>query len=154
MASWQFTVVLIPTSWAEENNYNSSKLCSEQLYCTECVWKGSPINSELQHILSSVLPPSQSWHEKLLTWGNEDEHDIQVRFRSESVDSIRIRLDLRHQLNEMFIKVVKAAHALNCAFFFPEFESIVDANEFQLKSATLKSCAARFVSRNQIRIRP
>ena len=149
MATWQFSVVLIPASWAEENSYSSSALYDEEGYDTECAWKGRQPESEFKAVLGDILPPSKSWHEALLTWGNEKEHDIQVWFENETIDGIHIRLDLNQNLNEIIVKVVKLAKTLNCALFFPEFKSVTEANEFQLKDAIKKSNAAKFVCNPQ-----
>jgi len=39
MATWQFSIVLIPKSWAVENQYDSSLLYDEEGYDTEIAWK-------------------------------------------------------------------------------------------------------------------
>ncbi len=149
MATWQFSVVLIPASWAEENSYSSSALYDDEGYDTECAWKGRQPESGFKAVLGDILPPSKSWHEELLTWGNEKEHDIQVWFENETIDGIQIRLDLNQTLNEMIVKVVKSAKALDCALFFPELKSVAEANEFELKGAIKNSNAAKFVRNPQ-----
>ncbi len=149
MATWQFSVVLIPTSWAEENSYSSSALYDEEGYDTECAWKDRQPESGFKAMLGEILPPAKSWHEELLTWGNEKEHDIQVCFENEKINSIHIRLDLNQNLNEIIVKVVKAAKNLNCSLFFPEFKLIAKANEFELKNAIKLSNAEKFVRNPQ-----
>lgn len=149
MAIWQFAVVFIPASWAEENGYNSSLLYGEEGYDTECAWKEKQPTLEFQDVLSKILPPSKSWHNDLLTWGDTKQHDIQVWYEYERVSGIHIRLDLRQNPNNSIVKVVRAAKMLDCKLFFPEFRVIVEANEFELKSAMRKSNAARFVTNPQ-----
>ena len=146
MATWQFSVVLIPISWVEENSYSSSALYDEDGYDTACAWKNRQPCSEFKAVLGEILPPSKSWHEELLAWGNDEEHDIQVWVENEVIDGIHIRLDLNQNLNELIIKVVKAAKTLNCALFFPELSSVVEANEFELNKAVKKSNAAKFIT--------
>ena len=146
MATWQFSVVFIPASWAKENSYNSSLLYDEDGYDTTCAWKEKQPDSSFRDVLSQILPTSESWHDDLLTWGDTKEHDIQVWYEDKVIDGINIRIDLNQNLNEIIIKVVKAAKALDCALFFPEFKEIVEANEFELKKALKKSNAAKFVS--------
>ena len=149
MATWQFSVVLIPASWAEEHSYSSSTLYDDDGYDTECAWEGRQPETGFKELLGEILPPSKSWHADLLAWGNEKEHDIQVWVENEIIDGIHIRLDLNQNLNEIIIKVVNAAKSLNCALFFPEFRSVVQANEFELKNAINKSNAAKFVNNPQ-----
>jgi hypothetical protein len=149
MATWQFSVVLIPTPWAEEHSYSSSALYSDEGYDTECAWKDRQPDSGFKTLLGKILPPSRSWHDELLTWGNEKEHDIQVWVENQTIDGIHIRLDLNQNLNDISIKVVKAAKSLNCALFFPEFRLVVEANVFELKNTIGKSNAAKYVRNKQ-----
>ncbi|WP_281556005.1 hypothetical protein [Thalassomonas sp. RHCl1] len=146
MATWQFSIVFIPASWAEENSYSSLSLYDEEgYYDTECAWKDRQPESRFKAVLGEILPSSKPWHEELLIWGNEKEHDIQVWYENETIDGIHIRLDLNQNLNEIINKVVKAAQTLNCALFFPEFKTVTEANVFEIKSTINKSHAAKFV---------
>jgi len=146
MATWQFSVVFIPASWAEENSYRTSLLYDEDGYNTECAWKERQPDSSFRDVLTEILPVSESWHKDLLTWGDTKQHDIQVWYEEKVIDGIHIRIDLNQDLNVIIIKVIKSAKALDCVLFFPEFKEIVEANEFQLKNALRKSNAAKFVS--------
>ncbi|EPR5147930.1 hypothetical protein ACU6FY_004579 [Vibrio alginolyticus] len=146
MAIWQFSVVLIPASWAEENSYSSSSLYDDEGYDTAYLWKDRQPVSDLTVVFDEIPPPSKSWDRELLVWGNEKEHDIQVWYDGEAVESIHIRLDLNHELCEIINKVIKAAIALDCVLFFPEFKSVVMASESELKHAIKKSNAAKFMS--------
>ena len=147
MATWQFSVVLIPKSWAEENKYSSSSLYDDDgYYDTEVAWKGNQPNIDFKSILSTLLPPAKSWSKELLYWGNEDEHDIQVGYEGKLIEGIHIRLDLNQKLNSILVKLVKVANELNCILFFPELKTVTEANEFELKNALQNSRAANFVS--------
>ena len=146
MAIWQFNIEFIPRKWAEENNYNASLLYSEEGYDTEIAWlNNQPIN-DFQSILSNIFPPSKSWHENLLCWGNEKEHDIQVWFENNEIDSFQFRMDLNQKLNSLISKVINTAKELDCVFFYPEHEIITIANEFELKKALNNSGAAKFIN--------
>ncbi|WP_028762910.1 hypothetical protein [Shewanella colwelliana] len=145
MATWQFSVVLIPTSWVKGNSYNSSLLYDEDGYDAEIAWKDRQPESGFKSFLDDILSPSESWDDDLLIWGNEKGNDIQVWFENDEIDGIHIRLDLNQNLNDIIDKIVNAAQSLSCSFFFPEFKSIVDANEFEIKKAIRESNAAKFV---------
>ncbi len=149
MAIWQFTVVFIPTSWAEDNSCNSSLLYAEEGYDAERAWKRRQPMSGFQDVLTKILPSSKSWHDDLLTWGDTKEHDIQVWYEDEIIDGIHIRLDLNRSLDVIVVNVIEAAKDLDCALFFPEFKAIVEANEFELRNAIKKSNAAKFVNNPQ-----
>jgi len=145
MATWQFSVVLIPRSWAIENNYSSTLLVTEEGYDTEIAWKENQPNPEFMDILSKMLPPAKSWGNDLLCWGNEEENDIQVWFENKTIEGIHIRLDLNQNLNNIIANLVQTAKNLDCALFFPELKAVKEANEFELKRALKASRAAQFV---------
>jgi len=147
MATWQFSVVLIPDSWAKENCYNSSKLYDEDgYYDTEYAWKNKQLMSGFESVLSEILPPGKSWHKDQLVWGNEKEHDIQVWPENGIIDGVHIRLDLHQNLSEIITKVVKVALKFDCALFVPEAKLIIEANEEELNCAISKSSASKFVA--------
>lgn len=81
MAIWQFSIVLIPTSWAKENSYHTSAFFNEEGYDTQYAWKDRQPDSRFKAAVDEILSPSKSWHEDLLIWGNVEEHDIQVVVR-------------------------------------------------------------------------
>ena len=146
MATWQFSVVLIPESWAQENKYCPSSLFDEDgYYDTDAVWKENQPNPEFINLLSNLLPPAKSWSKEMLCWGNEEEHDIQVGYEGKFIESIHIRLDLNQKLNSILVKLVKVSKELNCVLFFPELKTITEANEFELRMALQDSRAIKFV---------
>ena len=145
MAIWQFSIELIPKSWAVNHQHDASLFYGTEGYDTEIAWKNSQTNPKFKEVLSKVLPPAVSWHEDLLCWGNELEHDIQVWYENNTMTGISIRLDLNQNLNNIIVKVVTAAMELDCDFFFPEFKLITDANEFELQKLVRKSKAAQYV---------
>ena len=146
MATWQFSVVLIPKSWAEENKYCSSSLYDEDgYYDTEAAWKENQPNTNFITVLSTLLPPAKSWSKEMLSWGNEEEHDIKVGYEGELIEGIHIRLDLNQKLNSILVKLVKVANELSCVLFFPELKTVTKANEFELNNALQNSRAAKFV---------
>lgn len=145
MATWQFSVNLIPRSWAIENKYSSSLLYTEEGYDTEEAWKENQPKPEFINILSTILPLAESWSKDLLYWGNEEGHDIQVGYENKLIEGIHIRLDLNQKLSSIIAKLVKVAKELDCVLFFPELKTVVEANEFELKNALQNSRAAQFV---------
>jgi len=150
MAVWQFSVVFLPESWAQENNYDSASLYDEEGYDTECAWQESQPDALFKTILSKILPESKSWNQDLLFWGNTQEHDIQVWYENSKVEGVHVRLDVNQSINDILVKVVSAANELGCVLFFPEFRQIAKANEFELKTALKNSNAAKYVNDPQV----
>jgi len=145
MATWQFTISLIPKPWAIENQFNSSSLYDDEGYDTEIAWETNQPNPEFINLLSELLPPSKSWSNDLLFWGNEKEHDIKVGIENKLIEGIHIRLDLNKKLNTLIEKLIQIAKELDCVLFFPELEIVTEANKFELKKALQNSRAASFV---------
>ena len=145
MAIWQFSIILIPQKWAAENKYDPSLLYGEDGYDTETAWKENQPAKDFADILSNMLPPAKSWHLDLLCWGNEKGHDIQVWNENGAIDGIHVRLALNLDLKSILTSLVTMAKKLDCVFFYPELKKITQADEFELKSAVLKSSAERFV---------
>jgi hypothetical protein len=146
MAIWQFSVVFLPDTWAQENNYDSAYLYNEEGYETDCAWLENQPDSSFKAVLSNILPEAESWHQDLLFWGHTQEHDIKVWYENSKVEGIHVRLDVNKNINDIIVKVVRAANELDCVLFFPEFRQITKANEFELKLALKKSSAAKYVS--------
>ena len=145
MATWQFSIILIPKLWAEENKFDSSFLYSEEGYDTEIAWEKHQPAPIFKNILSNILPTSKSWNKDLLCWGNEEEHDIQVWYVNNTIDGIHVRLDLNQKLNSIITKLIKTAKELDCVLFLPELKINTEANEFELKKVLQSSQAAKFV---------
>ncbi len=146
MATWQFSVNLIPKSWAIKNDYDSSLFYSDEGYDTEVAWVNNQPKPDYINSLSKILPKTKSWSKDLLCWGNEEEHDIQVCYENKIIDGIHIRLDLNQQLDNIITKLIQAAKELDCVLFFPELKTIVEANKINLDKALQSSRAALFVN--------
>ena len=143
MAVWQFTVVLIPKSWAVENEYNSLSLYGEDGYATDLTWKFIQPSMNLEGILSEILPPGKSWHDDMKHWGKSAENDIKVWYDEKRISEISIRLDLRQSPNPVVQKVIFAAQQLGCSLFLPEHRDIIDPELDNFKLSIEKSRAWR-----------
>ena len=52
--------------------------------------------TELSNQLSRLLPEKKSWHDEMRVWGQEETDDVQVWFKGNAVESVQMRLDVRH----------------------------------------------------------
>ena len=145
MAAWQFSVVLIPRGWAEENNNRVDHLYQKDGYVTGVAWAHWQPTVDFPGKVSKVLPESKSWHNSLLTWGNTLKHDIQIWYENDLVESVCIRFSLRHKPEKLIGKVLLLAEDLNCVFFFPETKAIENPTYNILKSGIINSNAAKFL---------
>ena len=147
MAIYQFTIELIPESWSIEHYYNPSVLYKNQLYDLSTVWQGINLSSNLNNILSEVLPRGDAWHSNLKIWGDAEHNDIQLWMDNskEKIEAITVRLDLISDFENMLKKIVILAKRLNCTIFLPEFRKIVPPNYILLKQIIQNSRAFKFI---------
>ena len=145
MATWQFTINLIPNEWAIKHNNNFAPLYNEDGYDTDMTWINHQPTTNFKELFTAILPQSKSWSKNMLCWGKEDEHDIQVLYQDNKVEGIGLRLDLNQNLKEILTSFVNLANNLDCVFFFPEYKEITKATETELIKALKKSRAASFV---------
>ena len=145
MAIWQFNVDLIPRLWIEKHTYSILELYDEEGYDLGIAWKDNQPEKKYKDILTNILPEGKSWHDNLLCWGDDKKSDITVWSDNGIIDGIQIRISLNDNLNDMLVKIVEAAIKLNCVFFYPEYKTISEANESELKKALMNSRASRYI---------
>lgn len=146
MAAWQFIIILVPRDWAVEADFDPSSLYDSDGYETEITWKNRQPTTNFKDLLSRILPPSESWSDTLLCWGNEKENDIQVSHENSTVKDIQIRLALHTQFMPLIGKLIEVVNELNCVLFFPELRLMSNATEMKLMESIQMSRAARFVT--------
>lgn len=150
MATYQFTIELLPETWAKNNNYSAKSLYDNGQYDSVIAWENQIINTEIDNIISNILPKNNSWSSDLLIWGNEENNDIQIYTSTKGhIESFIVRLDLRRELDDYINKIVSLANELNCIFFVPEFKKIINANKQDLYTYIQRSSAKRFVDNPQ-----
>jgi hypothetical protein len=145
MATWQFTIALVPRSWAVASDYNPENLQNEDGYDTSIAWANNaiPLNVFIQ-AFDEVLPRGKSWHKDLIAWGNENKTDIQLWQSSGVFDSAQIRLDLRDDPEVLLPRICEKLSELDCSCFIPEMALIVDPFPISLLEFTHRSRAATF----------
>lgn len=148
MAIYQFVIELIPNLWVKENGNSAvDLLCSSaDAYDTSIAWESNFQPESFEHILSDILPLKKSWHEDLTIWGNEEFNDIQIWKKNGSVESIKIRLDLRSNNDDLKIKIINLSKILNCDFFIPSVKKIIKPNIEYLNEIIASSNSAKFVN--------
>lgn len=152
MATYQFQVELLPKDWAENNIFSAKQNQNvvEQVDCYKqydfsIAWSNIIYSDEINKLISSILPKSKSWHENLLTWGDDKKSDIKIWLKDDdTIESITIRIDLRDKNTNLLKGILLFAKKLNCVFFLPEVMQVVDASLEYLYKFIYKSEAAKF----------
>ncbi|UTW56200.1 hypothetical protein [Kordiimonas sp. SCSIO 12610] len=145
MAVWQFTIQLLPKSWAKDNKFNPASLyTAEGYHDVEYAWNDYQLREGFRDLLSQILPETRSRHKNLLVWGNDNEHDIQVGIEQGKAKYICIRLDLRQDLRLIIPKIIEITQTIECCFFFPEQEKITPPEVKELIAAIKTSRAFKY----------
>jgi hypothetical protein len=145
MAIWQFSVYLIPCSWAEEHEFDSESLFNKDEFSTKSIWDSVQLEDNFQERIERVLPKAESWSDELLLWGDQEKNDIQIWFKERIDEGILVRIDLRKDPMIFIREIVQLAQYLDCAFFFPELRVISESTETKIIEAIRKSAPFKFV---------
>jgi len=144
MATYQFVLELIPKTWAENKSKNEEMLFDDEFYDLTEAWKNHRLIIDTD-LFSQILPKGTSWRESLQIWGDEEKSDIQLSINENNIESIKIRLNLRDNVEDLKLKVLALANRLGCYLFSPQLRKIIPPDIASLNIAISSSSAARFV---------
>lgn len=145
MAIWQFVVGLIPRTWVERDGNVPEMLYDDDGYHDMSIaWENNQPDVNLSELISSVLPPTESWCDSLKIWGDLSRNDFQVGYEGDNVESVKARIDTREGTSHVCAKIVELARALDCCLFFPATRAITVADVAVLSAAVQNSRAARY----------
>lgn len=146
MAAYQFVIGLVPNERIKKNTHDTvNLLMADGEYDASISWEGYEVPCSIDHLISVILPETNSWHKDLRIWGEEENTDIQIWFCNGRPESITIRLDLRGQDEELKLKFINLAKKLNCDFFIPERKKLINTCIEDLNSVIDESKAKKFV---------
>lgn len=147
MAIYQFVIELIPEFWVMINKDSAiNSLFVNNEYDSSITWQERPVKLKFEPLLTSIFPQGKSWDDDLMVWGDDEHSDIQVWLENDNVDSIKIRLDLRDDIEDLKMKIVDLARQLGCYFLFPDLKKIEEPDITALNEAILNSSAKKFVN--------
>lgn len=95
MAVWQFKMWAIPGPAYRKGNADVIRLSREQVGELNFDLTGADM-TELSDQLSRLMPEEKSWHDEMRIWGQEETDDVQVWFKGNAIESVQMRLDVRH----------------------------------------------------------
>ena len=149
MAIWQVELSFIPASWVENNKFDISPLDSREDLGTNNAWGDVQPDPSFKNVFSKILPPTKAWDKDLLIWGDIRSNNIQVWHKDERVSSIKACLDFRYDFNVLVIKIIKTARLFNCVLYFPEYDNMIESNEFKFSKAAKTAELLRKLQINQ-----
>jgi hypothetical protein len=146
MAAWQFTVCLIPKSWATSNAGDASLLFSVDGFDSSVAWTDVAIDrSSFDEAFDKVLNRSKTWHVDQTAWGDEERIDIQLWVGQGRIEEIQLRLNLREALEPFVSSFCEALEELDCVIFVPETKRMLPLEPDEIVREALASRAATFV---------
>lgn len=146
MAIYQYVIELIPKTWIEENNTKIESLYNNDgFYDLSKPWHNYTVNGDIGLLISKILPATASWSPDIKIWGNEENNDITLSMEKNNIDSIRIRLDLRDNVETLKLAVINLAKILDCYFLIPNTKEILIPNIDLLNKSILNSNASKFL---------
>lgn len=148
MATYQFIIELIPEKWVKTNSKHNIEILFDttDLYDLSSAWKDYLLKTDLNSILSNILPRSKARHADVTIWGDDEHSDVQVWLDNGKIDSIKIRLDLRENIDNLEENIVNLTKRLHCYFFLPTEKKIIKPDINLLNDIISNSNAANFVA--------
>lgn len=145
MATYQFLIELIPASWVKKHPQNAIELLFDvDGYEPSISWE-LLYEPELEILISNILPSKKSWNENLKIWGSEESNDIQVWIEKNIIQSIRIRFDLRSDIEELKFKIIHLSKKISCDMLAVSEKKIFSPDIELLNNYILNSNAKKFV---------
>ncbi|ENV62768.1 hypothetical protein F949_02423 [Acinetobacter junii NIPH 182] len=139
MATWQFTVCLIPKSVFDTNEKEVFPFYDEdENYDVSFTWKNININVVKDEI-QKYYPISKSWHKDLISFGYEKSTDVQMWYTKGKLENIQFRIDMRGNFIVDIEHIVNIAQTIYCVFFIPSQKCIADANMVEIIDYAKKS---------------
>lgn len=143
MATWQFTLDLIPASTARVSGVDAIRLTQEQL--DECrLHLASSEETALFDALGKLMPERTGWTDRIRFWGDEKGDDAHVSFDGDAVEYLQFRLDVSKLSLPLLGGICALATRFGCVFATREGAVIQPTCEAVLR-AVLQSSAMRFV---------
>lgn len=139
MAINQATILLIPDEFINSTSFEIDNLFDTDGYNdSSLAWKNYPNSSDLNVTIDKYFKRGKQWHEDIVSWGDEQESDIQLIFEDNSVTDFVIRLSVNKEFDEWIEKVNVLSKEISCSLFLPTSKLIFKPDSEMLKAAITK----------------
>lgn len=145
MATWQFTVHLIPRTKLVQLFSEIPDFLDREIFDSINWWDEKDISQHYDSEIGSFLNESQSWSESIKIWGQEDSDHLSVLFDNGRVVEVEVRIDVR-ALNLVFVENVCSFARLCDCLLLTEGMALVEPEVDLLLHQIGKSNAFSFVS--------
>lgn len=122
MAIWQFTIGLVPRSWAEDEGSLPAMPYNADGYTDmSAAWRHEQLDVDIDDSMSRVLPAAASWSDEIRIWGDEAPSDIQVCYEGTAVESVQVRIAKSGQRTVCTRPQPNSVHSRELCRIFPTF---------------------------------
>jgi len=145
MATWQFTVHLIPrTSLDLLFPAGIPDSLDREIFDSTEWWK-EPLCQDYESEISSFLKEGKSWSESIRAWGEEDSDRLNLLFDNGHIAEVEVRIDVG-KLDSRFLEdICTFAKLCDCLLMTEEF-ALIEPDVELLLDQIGKSNAWKFVS--------
>ena len=140
MALWQFKVEVVPTERVSGRAHIDAAEFEDA-----CWWSDRQPPSHFRERLASLLPPVNSWHERLLWYGSEQSDRIDVWMEQDRVRSIDVRIDCI-KANPPFVKgLLLMVQHWSCSLVEQRYLKVLPATLPEFLATVTDSPSCRFM---------
>lgn len=144
MATWQYDIHLLPSTYALEHRASIIASSESDLIDTSPAWVSYDRAKSLIDEISRVLPAASSWSSSIRVWGIEDSDRFEIVWSAGNIDDVLARIDVR-KLSKQFLQSIVDLAKRHDLVLLTTNKSIIEPDLGVLLEAIKSSDAYRFV---------
>jgi hypothetical protein len=140
MALWQLKIEVIPRERVQGRPQIEPAAFDDALW-----WSDRQPPETFRDELAEILPPTKSWHERLLWFGEENGDRIGVWLEQDRVESIEVRIDCRKANSPLIGRLLSLAHRWDCSLVEKRYLKVLPLTAPEFVNAVADSPSCRFM---------
>ncbi len=140
MALWQLKIEVVPSERVLSRPQIEPTEFDKALW-----WSERQPPETFRNELAELLPPTKSWHERLLWFGEENSDRIDVWLEQDRVQSIEVRVDCRKANPPLIGRLLSLAHRWDCSFVEKRYLKVLPLTVPAFVKAVADSPSCRFM---------
>jgi len=145
MANWQFSFMILPDRWVQQQSEGFDKYLSEDGWELPNAWASEHRKIEFLKEFDHFLNRAVSWSDQLTIWKSpKHDSDVQAWCNQDMIEELQVRLDLRGDVRSMALSIVEFSAQRQLSFLILDENAIIcPPNIFSLIDRALMSRAAK-----------
>jgi hypothetical protein len=133
MALWQFEIFMLPEEEINSFFQNHSRIRPED-FSEISWWKYRKLSIEDFDVFTSSLSREKSWTHDVIQYGNLDSDCVELTVENNTIEEVRIRMNINDPANPLIDTVSKFCISHNCVLIDREM-NIIDPAKYNLQIA-------------------